>query len=547
MEVCFFVAIQLNIKNMKKIIYVLILCISVFYGISAQSPTYIGSIDPHESTGLPYADVGKFIFQTSDYLILVNGYVDVLDDLNRVQQLIRVDLRDYSTVEIREERGPYGDLAFASGIIGEDGYLYFTGPSLDKNMGGITRLFLAKYDTSLDLIWIDYFPEMDNPDWDRYAYSLCYAHDDGIMLAYGIRAPTGGSKIRVLKTDTSGTIIFDKLLPDTLDFTFGAGSSIMPTDDGNYVVTGMGEKIGTKYTVLHKIDREGEPMWTKYERRSNFLEQYPSTINLSDGGFAVALNRDTLFYPEDGGWPATICWSIEGYDTEGDRIWDHKWMNHAIYPDIINFHLARNKDLLGCGNWNDLIIDRFKGWIFRLSPEGELKWSRHYNDSLNRAFRMPLFFRDITELDDGRLAITGWAIDSTNHPGAVEGRNSNVLLMIVDSLGCLVPGCEGEEQLISSSNEWRIIGSMPMLKLEANPNPASGVVAIRWPREDLQAIERAYNLSAYDISGRLVWTGKWDGLPRSIDVGSWPDGTVLLVCHLRGQPVASAKIIINNH
>lgn len=153
-------------------------------------------------------------------------------------------------------------------------------------------------------------------------------------------------------------------------------------------------------------------------------------------------------------------------------------------------------------------------------------------------------FVNMTELDDERIAITGWAIDSTDYPGA-DGMNSNVLLLILDSIGCLVPGCEGEEQIITSTEGWQVIHSTPLAALQVSPNPASDYVYLRWP-QGVPISGRPYQLLVYDDMGRQVWSASWHGDPQWIDTNSWPSGYVTMVCLQEGQPVASTRILIGN-
>ena len=517
--------------------------------VGQTPPTYRGSIDPHATSGIPYADVGSGIVSDGLNLYISNGYVDVLDFNNRVQHLIKVGLDSFKTKKIVTLNGPQGDMIINSLKLHPDGYLYFIGSWFDYTIGR-SRPFLAKYTTELEEVWTNYMPGHSDLGLDYYFYDLCASFDGEIIVAYFTQVQPGPENIietYVLKLDTAGLIQFDKHLPDTTWISAGRGN-IIPTDDGHYLVsTYCGERLaGVAYPehfIMHKVDEEGEIVWTQYRKGYQKKFQVPRIADLPGGGAVMAVVRDTLAIFEGAKGVSLFYYALEAFSNEGQSVWIFPWFKHMV-STIEVLHRAKNDDILGCGYWFEF-DDPYRGWVFRFSPDGELKWSRLYNDAANRPWTLgaiPIMFVRMTELNDGRIAITGWAIDSTDYPGA-NGANSNVLLMILDSMGCLVPGCEGEDQVISSTEGWQVIQSTPLLALQVSPNPAKEHIFVQWP-EGVPLSGRAYQLMAFDDLGRQIWTGPWHGDPQRIDTEKWPPGYATLVCVQVGQPVASARILI---
>lgn len=520
--------------------------LALFLGnVHAQTDgAFYTTFDPHLSTGLPYADRGDIIFEAGSYLIVGSGYVDAQN--KRVTNLLKINPADFKVVDSAEIIGPQGDQNFLAGIDGHDGYLYFTGEWADYTTQRM-RMFLAKYTIDFDLVWINYFPELHHPDFSFYAYDLCRAHDGGLMMVYNrqdfVSDPRALLDTRMIKTDTAGNVVFNKQLPDSLWLSMGRGN-ISTANDSHYIVTTYSEQESTLYQedfILHKIDEAGNVVWTRVENGSTFGWQPPKSIMLDNGGSAVAWIKDTLVIFENNEW-FTRFFQLHAYDEAGQSSWHHTWWTKMNSP-ILDLHKSGNGDILGCGLYDDFNGWR-KSWLFRFSPDGVLKWQRIYNDSINRPFvstHTPLFFWKMTELSDGRLAITGYAIDSSSYPGS-NGMNANVLLMVLDSAGCLQPDCTGENQLISSIADWPILHAYTLSPLTLNPNPVSAIVNIEW------AIEPTFNrydliLQAYDGQGKLIWSDQWNGYPMTLDVSLWPEGFITLIALNKHQPVASGKLL----
>lgn len=532
--------------------FILFILISLALRLDAQDPpTYLGSIDPHEVSGLPYADLAKGIVSDGSNLYIINGYVDVLDFFQRIQHLIKVNISDFNIEKIITLIGPQGDLFITSILLHPDGHLYFNGGRVDYTVER-SRLFIAKYTTDLEEVWTNYLPSHNDEGLMYWAMDICAAFDGDIMMAYHTQVtpgPVNEYEGYVMKLDTAGVIQWDKHLPDTSWISTGRGN-IVPTDDGHYLVSTYGPErfLPPELFILHKIDEEGDIVWTQYRVGWHKKFQAPRIADLPGGGAVMGVVRDTFFAFFDNlpTAPSRFYYALEAFTPDGEAAWRYSWF-YKVNATIEVLRRAANDDIIGCGFWFEY-DDPYRGWIFRFSPDGELKWSRHYNDAPNRPWAAnnaaPLYFNRLVELPDRRIAITGFAIDSTDYPGA-NGINSNVLLMVLDSMGCLVPDCEGEDQIISSTEGWQVIHRTPLLALQVSPNPAKEHIRLQLP-DGVPVSGQPYQLMAFDNLGRRIWTGLWHGEPQSIDIGRWPPGYITLVCLREGQPLASTRILIEN-
>ncbi|MBX2927180.1 MAG: T9SS type A sorting domain-containing protein [Saprospiraceae bacterium] len=535
---------------MRHFIYTSVFIFIFFMLGHAQNEyTHYGSIDPHAATsGLPFFDRGMIILSEGDHLFIVSGYVKL--EGGRSCHLIKVDMSDMSVVDIIPLEGPQGDNAFVEGCVAPDGGLVFTGEWLDYEIGRM-RTFLAKYNTDLELQWINYFPEPDSTGIGYFPMDVCNTFDGGYFIYYVESRAVGNPKRQtawLLKTDENGERLFQKMIPDTFAVSRVRGN-ITPTDDGHYFVTGYGRN-SEYFSQAYKIDEDGEIIWYQPSHIGQlFDDQRPYSTRLPGGGGVHAWMHDTIIleiYPQLG----RHFNMLKGYDTDGNLVWRHIWLDRNIVNSGI-YHLspASNGDIIGTGYMQirPSPFLYFGAWVFRMDPQGHQKWERFYNDSLVRPWPPGYFipFRN-TELTDGRIAITGIIVDSTDHPDLPLGFQANVLLMVLDSMGCLVPGCEGDEQIITAVREPLIIDRYSVSRLSVSPNPASDMIEVRL-QEGLVTPYEAMMLECRDMHGRQLYRALWQNTTshtQTMDVRNWPPGAYVLTLRTGSGLVAAGRVVV---
>lgn len=507
--------------------------------------THYGSIDPHAATsGLPFFDRGMIILSDEDHIFLTSGYVKL--EGGRSCHLIKVDKSDLDhVVNIVPLEGPQGDIAYVEGCVSPDGGLVFTGEWRDYGIGRM-RPFLAKYNTDLELQWINYFFELDTTGIGYYPKDVCSTSDGGFFIYYTETRVPGTPKTEtawLLKTDEYGERLFHKMIPDTFSSSRVWGN-ITPTEDGHYFVSGYGR--GNWYhSQAYKIDEDAEIIWYKAgEQRQMFDEQPPRSTRLPGGGGVLAWMHDTIIlevYPQLGRQFNMLF----AYDDQGNLAWRHGWYDRNIVTSAVyDLSPAANGDLLGVGyiSLRPYPSPYYGPWVFRMDPQGHQRWERFYNDTLVRSWPPGhMLSQKIIELDDGRLAITGIIVDSTDHPDLPLGYQANVLLLVLDSMGCLVPGCEEGEQMITAVREPLVVAQYPVSRLTVSPNPASDRIEVALAQGFVSPSQDMV-LECHDMNGRQVHRGRWN--PASIDVKDWPPGSYALTLRAGYMPVAVGRVLI---
>lgn len=127
--------------------------------------------------------------------------------------------------------------------------------------------------------------------------------------------------------------------------------------------------------------------------------------------------------------------------------------------------------------------------LYKWSPNGELLWERLYWIRYTEAFDVSArpFLLNVHAEDDGHILMSGRITDT--FPLNQEIDNNNMLLMRVDSMGCLEPGCDLQDTvLIVSSEEIEQIdlGLGNASAFRVYPNPASDRVQIEGPQSGLR-------------------------------------------------------------
>ncbi|MEQ1745393.1 MAG: hypothetical protein ABMA02_08210 [Saprospiraceae bacterium] len=515
------------------------------FGPDALSqPTFLTSFDPNLQDPFQ-ADKGKDIWSIGKHVYVASGFVH--DNGKRENQIFMVDADTRQIVKEIKYMGPQGDMTITDYMVTSDQHILLAGEWRNYAAGGRMCLFLTKLTPDLETVWINYYPDLSThylycegiAETGAGDYMLCIADSPP-------PAPHATGELRMIKTDTSGTILLDKMLTDTFTQTAGYGNMI-PTDDGHFLVSTF--VIGYYYhpiqgtfrynTVLHKIDAEANQVWTKTLNYAKFDRQGPVCAPLAGGGGAVMWRKDTfgVVGPE-------VAWEFSlmyGMDSDGNIDWTREW-NTWPYKIVYQVKQANNGDILGVGYYRDSggWPNKGKGWLFRMTNAGEPLWERHYSDSLLRPWSPHLELLDLCEMDDGRIAATGIVVDTNE-----VSWNLNVALLIIDANGCIEPGCSGPTQYVTSTSV-PLYSLPPLPVLHISPNPTSGPVSITLP-EGLVPGKETYELLGYATDGRLLKRLAWPPGSPTLQVADWgqTNGIVRLLLLDQGRPVAAGKFSVH--
>ena len=161
-----------------------------------------------------------------------------------------------------------------------------------------------------------------------------------------------------------------------------------------------------------------------------------------------------------------------------------------------------------------------------MSPQGELKWERRIIDSRFLEIPFGAYFNGGLELDNGDLVFTGVVQDTMPAGSSPVINNSDVWVVRTDSMGCLIPGCGNELQIVTATQDIDVAPrSQPAYLL--SPNPAPSHITLTSPDETTSdALLREIVL--FDILGRPLSSFYEKNLPFFIPLDGLPAGMYLL-------------------
>ncbi|MBI4929879.1 MAG: T9SS type A sorting domain-containing protein [Bacteroidetes bacterium] len=142
--------------------------------------------------------------------------------------------------------------------------------------------YLSKYDTNNVWLWTKTY---GTGQYVKPADCL-QTSDGGFIIAGGISLPSNNNDGCLIKTDSNGNLLWTKVYGDTSSSE--AFGSISQTNDGGYILAGS-IKIGNGNpdAYIVKTDSSGNLLWTKYFGQTGANESPYDIIQTSNGGFLL--------------------------------------------------------------------------------------------------------------------------------------------------------------------------------------------------------------------------------------------------------------------
>jgi hypothetical protein len=290
----------------------------------------------------------------------------------------------------------------------------------------------------------------------------------GCWIRVGIVNGFVNNGIYVIRTDSIGNILWDKILGNNLsEFPM----SMVVDESGNLIIGGLKRNNNlvtqnyTFQTYLTQLDSLGNIQWS-------YLT--PTSIGLRDAANDMILLEDgSLVIASGVGWEQerpsiNVVWFdkyIFKLSPNHEIEWELTFDTPEITGLITTSALIKVSDESGYvlagteyEQINPPVNFTIRGWIGKISPEGDSVWTRRYAYLTDTPNEHKIY--DLKETPDGGLIICGeskdWG-DGATYP-------QQAWLLKLDQYGCLVPGCH----LIDATEETK-----PEIKLAIYPNPAS--------------------------------------------------------------------------
>jgi hypothetical protein len=335
--------------------------------------------------------------------------------------------------------------------------------------GPIDSLFLYRYDSHGDTLWTRFV----GADTSLTNNGIAIEPDGDVLLS-GRHDP--GRNAYIYQTDSMGTVKGFHLYPD-----FDANDvAVGPAN--HWYLAGMGNVV-SNYSrgVVIGSDTMGQELWRDTDW--SMFGRYYGLIALQNGDVAAIGLRGEA----DSNQRATIT----RYDLNGSIKWrrDPWESDKDSHPcQFRSGYELPDSTLVIAGWYRDYVIHD-AGMIFKLDSQGNTLWKRFYSHYPGASLGKDQIFYDVKPTSDGGMVLTG-ETNSDAYPYA------QLWLLKLDSMGCLVPGCQyvGLQELTDAY----------VNALTAFPNPSTGAFTLELDLPANAPITGDLLLQVFDMQGRQV-------------------------------------------
>ncbi len=311
----------------------------------------------------------------------------------------------------------------------------------------------------------------------------------------------------LIKWDLSGNKVLDTLYYEEIGrvaYSYG----LITTKDKNliivYVVRNENDDLNAE---LLKVDQNGKKLWKKSIDSKDIVPN-PRIMELPDSSLVMQ-----YFYKIQD-WDSIVSgWAehpllLMKLSKDGKKeLWRYQFDRNPGYIKGGSQLLipAKNGDIIGAGGYSSAYFDDGYngepcglGWIFRMSPDGELLWEHFYQDE---GFPGHQSLLSVREDYDGSIV----AVGEKFFPDSMAQDNFYTWVLKVDSNGCLTPGCTPQDtiQYITSVIEEVL---PPDIKANIYPNPVVDNLYV----ESLDDSFVFRKWSIYDLLGQCVSRGSFE-------------------------------------
>lgn len=233
---------------------------------------------------------GYDVISASHGGLLICGYTTSSGAGGKDMYIVKTDING-NVLWSKTYGGAGLDIARSIVETGDGHYLIFGyTESYDVGKGD---MYLIKTDTSGNVCWLKTYGGT-NAEMGRKIRLAA----DGNYLLLGLTGSKGAGKsdYNLIKTDTSGNILWDKTYGNS---NYQEAFDVIPTSDNGYVMVGHSDIHGSDLNQMYvvKTDGNGVKLWEKYYGSSyNYYDYGRSVIELNDGKLVFCGNtkmRDT--------------------------------------------------------------------------------------------------------------------------------------------------------------------------------------------------------------------------------------------------------------
>ncbi len=389
---------------------------------------------------------------------------------------------------------------------------------------------LTCYNSNLDTMWSKKYGEKTYPYDTSFILAQMKVTDDSNFILIGGRMPNNiPSRIWLLKTDSLGNKLWERFYGEGNEYF--QGHSVVQTNDGGYVIGAAKFEIhstgGYLDPLIIKTDSLGNEEWRLNPGNPDVDDNKVMVALAADGNIIAGTNYGTQQMLDN----RYAVVKIMKITPDGTVLWDYNYLYPGYDNILLNTTILNNGNIITSGVVSTFYIPSKPweiSWILCVDSLGNQLWYKEYallngENSFNDLY-------DVRETPDNGLIGVGMVSPAAPDTGTVD-----IWVMKMDSMGCLVAGCDTtvdvEENFVNEVSGFVIY-----------PNPAQNNFTVKLDTE----AEKSMQFAIFNILGTKA---KETEIPPgsqfvNIHTANLPNGVYLAVLSVKGVPVGSRKFLI---
>ncbi len=309
--------------------------------------------------------------------------------------------------------------------------------------------------------------------------------------------------------------------------------SVDTTADDGYFVGGQYKVTQNNFNFwVFRVDADGDTLWSK-QWGGPWNEPNAHLTTLANGNPIIASKTD--FINDYAG----RMYMAELDQGDGHIVWERRYGPPYAFTSLFACkEVLPGEGTIAAGYFEPPdSVNLLKGALLRCAPNGDSLWLRTYlyYDSLMTDGTGE--FRDVMPTVDGGFIACGLTIGSysNNNP---PGYEQDAWVVKVDSLGCIVPGCDDFNTAITE----QVTNLKRALSVYPNPAATSTTVKVTLPMGTPYA--RDLNLRLVSAQGQEVLVQRAVVGENSADVGSLPAGVYYVHLTSGSTWLSGTKLVV---
>ncbi|MBL0043426.1 MAG: T9SS type A sorting domain-containing protein [Flavobacteriales bacterium] len=322
---------------------------------------------------------------------------------------------------------------------------------------------LYRFDALGDSSWVS---EFGSGNGESFIGRQAIQAKDGGYVVCGEQAETGVLDGFLIKTDTVGNEQWRRYYGGPLYWDYA--TTVDTTVDEGYFIGGASQRSPTNFDMwVLRLTSSGDTLWTK--RWGSQYDEPNAHLTTKANGNPV-IGSAWGYAPE---FDLTRCYMAELDQSNGAIVWQREYGPIVYSAGFLTAkevrpsegHIAAGFTFSDGGAYN-------RGVLLRTADNGDSLWMRNYSYYDSLMIDGIGQFKDVIPTNEGGFIACGYTqgLSTGVYP---PGYNQDVWVVKVDSLGCIIPGCDDISTVIT------VQATNLKDALLVYPNPAHGSTTVK--------------------------------------------------------------------